>query len=1226
MFVVAGMLGLVTASVRAQSVATVLDRGLFEPHSVAVLDTTEFYITDSANNRVLFYNPDTDDLVPLAGAASEAGGHVDGQGIFARFSNPQGIIAARGGLVVADSRNHVLRFVTFNGEVTTLAGAPPDTPDEEKYGFLDGPASSARFRFPTGLAVDAVGNIYIADTLNNAIRKLDTDNQVTTVAAEGFFQPSDVDLDDQGILYVADTRNQSIKTIDLNQSPPAVSLLAGSSGRVRGYQDSAFAETALFTNPRGIHWLGNSNGLLVSDTGNHVIRRVFFNPEVNSWSVETVTGQAGVTGQQDGPLDEATLNSPTGLDADNLGAIIVVDRANNALRRIQRTPTLPPVSNPSVGWVDIVITQFGDAVTVLRPVTQAIFNNDVTIAALSEDGTETFFTAGATPEGFNDTIPEPNRETGSTPPPYEDGMPPSQIPNSMVSPLPDLTVKLRSFAENRRPSSEVSARFIFKTGTPIIQGDNAASFTVSNITSGAVMYYTVDGSEPTNEEGNPNSIGPINSGERLSFKLGGSNLLFKVRAFRDQYAASQTALKEFSPTNFIPNEITFGFERGEASSDFVGAAGQRFYAPVTLSVLPNQLMYSLQFNLTVTNLFGAPPVLITEDNQAVDFGTSLVKPHPILEGVFVPIPPSMLAELREDVETFEFVTERRVITNETGGEVEVSNVVESISFTNIVPVFTNLTFVDPSENLLGVGWLERFGHTNLYNTAEQDLIRYSLPHDTLFNSDNGKVVVGDYNIQIPTTAQIGDQYEIRIGRPSATADGVNEDVFIDTPQDGALGAGKPNAVKNITVGQRRYVVGDAAPFRWLNAGDFGDTNLLSDDLIQVFQSAVYELNTPPTGSDFYDSMDSSDGLFRPDFDASAGGDTEIDSVRFGDGLLQVDDIWVTFRRALDPSRKWYVRYWQDGQRVAEEFPNQFRGETTQFAKFSESTGGKVYAAADRSPVTDRPVVTITAQDAAGTAGQLVTVPIRVQVPEGHTLRILVLNLNVVPLDGAPDITEPVDFLASPAMGEPGLTLNQNPGNFAAAWLDNSVPGLTGDAVLGTLQFQVPDTAGPQAAYRIEFEKWSGSPNGLAVFGNQITPGIVTLKNRSDSSWDDDIPDTWRLRYFGTTQNLLSHAQADADGDKVDNWHEFRAGTDPNDIHSFFKLMSSRLQENHDSDRGIQLRWPTRATQHYIIECASRLNATEWTEVAEVVGNGALMQYTDHSNQNGAKFYRVRLAE
>src|SRR5207247_6190512 len=101
-------------------------------------------------------------------------------------------------------------------------------------------------------------------------------------------------------------------------------------------------------------------------------------------------------------------------------------------------------------------------------------------------------------------------------------------------------------------------------------------------------------------------------------------------------------------------------------------------------------------------------------------------------------------------------------------------------------------------------------------------------------------------------------YELTVGRASATSDGIggpNGDVYIDMPTSGSLGAGSLNTVKHVVVGQRKYVVGDVAPFRWFNAGDFGNTNLFNDDVMQAFQSAVYGVNMPIGGTDFFDAMD-----------------------------------------------------------------------------------------------------------------------------------------------------------------------------------------------------------------------------------------------------------------------------------------------------------------------------------------------------------------------------------
>ena len=87
-------------------------------------------------------------------------------------------------------------------------------------------------------------------------------------------------------------------------------------------------------------------------------------------------------------------------------------------------------------------------------------------------------------------------------------------------------------------------------------------------------------------------------------------------------------------------------------------------------------------------------------------------------------------------------------------------------------------------------------------------------------------VAGSFSFDIPASATSGQQYTIQITRPSATSDGFSGDVFIDTPAEGALTNAAPiNATKLVTVGQKKYIVGDVEPFQWFNAGDFGDGSI-----------------------------------------------------------------------------------------------------------------------------------------------------------------------------------------------------------------------------------------------------------------------------------------------------------------------------------------------------------------------------------------------------------------
>ena len=138
----------------AQTVETVTTNGLFEPYGVAVdLSTNVYYFSDSANNRIVKFNPANGDQAALADNF---------------LYSPQGIVVARGGLVVAEAGSHLISFVSFDGDAFTLAGST--------RGLANGPAASAKFNAPAGLAVDDADNIYIADSKNNVVRLLAPDD------------------------------------------------------------------------------------------------------------------------------------------------------------------------------------------------------------------------------------------------------------------------------------------------------------------------------------------------------------------------------------------------------------------------------------------------------------------------------------------------------------------------------------------------------------------------------------------------------------------------------------------------------------------------------------------------------------------------------------------------------------------------------------------------------------------------------------------------------------------------------------------------------------------------------------------------------------------------------------------------------------------------------------------------------------------------------------------
>ena len=126
-------------------------------------------------------------------------------------------------------------------------------------------------------------------------------------------------------------------------------------------------------------------------------------------------------------------------------------------------------------------------------------------------------------------------------------------------------------------------------------------------------------------------------------------------------------------------------------------------------------------------------------------------------------------------------------------------------------------------------------------------------------------------------------------------------------------------------------------------------------------------------------------------------------------------------------------------------------------------------------------------------------------------------------------------------------------------------------------------------------------------------------NRSASTLGDAIPDSWRLKYFGTAYNLMSGADVDADGDGVSNWAEYKAGTNPND-------QNSRLHLQTGTASDMVVRWPTVVGRNYVIEGSASLLGSSWIPVsATIPGTGQLMEFRPTPN-GSAQFYRVRLVE
>jgi sugar lactone lactonase YvrE len=231
-----------------------------------------------------------------------------------------------GALLVADFGNHRIRRVDAARSVTTVAGAA-------SHGYADGVGIAAQFNSPTGVAVDAAGNAFIADYENQLVRMITPAGLVSTLAgssrgfangqgtAAQFNQPHDVAVDPAGNVYVADRDNHMIRKI----APGGlVSTLAGST---QGFAEGSGAG-ARFSKPNGLAWDAIQGRLLIADTYNFRVRAA----DVGTGAVTTVAGST--EGYDDGPVASALLRWVTDIAVDLSGNIFICDSSSHRIRKL----------------------------------------------------------------------------------------------------------------------------------------------------------------------------------------------------------------------------------------------------------------------------------------------------------------------------------------------------------------------------------------------------------------------------------------------------------------------------------------------------------------------------------------------------------------------------------------------------------------------------------------------------------------------------------------------------------------------------------------------------------------------------------------------------------------------------------------------------------------------------------------------------------------------------
>lgn len=306
--------GLVNGS--AEQARFGLSAPFFVPYGIAADPVGNVIVADTYNQRIRKITA-AGEVTDFAGNGT-IGGSADGVGAAAGVSSPRGIVAdAAGNIYLADTFNSTIRKITPDGNVTTLAGIVA-TP-----GNVDGPANTARFFEPQAIAVDAAGNLFIADTGNQSVRKLSPDGVVTTLARRevGFGRIEGIAVDAAGAVYVSDVSAHVIFKIATDGT---VSDIAGGI-RSSGSADGVGTQ-ARFSAPRGLA-VDASGNVYVADTGNSTIRKID-----GQGNVTTVAGSPISTGTRFGALP-GSLDHPNAIAIGALGTLLIMN-GTNVLRLI----------------------------------------------------------------------------------------------------------------------------------------------------------------------------------------------------------------------------------------------------------------------------------------------------------------------------------------------------------------------------------------------------------------------------------------------------------------------------------------------------------------------------------------------------------------------------------------------------------------------------------------------------------------------------------------------------------------------------------------------------------------------------------------------------------------------------------------------------------------------------------------------------------------------------
>ena len=329
--------------------------------AIAVDAKGNLYIADTNHHRIRRVSPDGA-ITTVAGTGAQGDGGDGGPATRAQLKFPSGVaVDSAGNIYIGDSLNDRIRKVSPDGTITTIAGGNPTTTDPFSDQGDNRPAANAFLDFPTGLAVDNAGNIYVADTFDNRIRKISADGIITTVAGSGPFGwnfsydpaypgdgtpankmflslPVSVAVDNAGNVYFQDNGGWLLPVGCIRKVSPSGILSTVAGNGSAGYSgDGGLATNAKIGFAKGLA-VGPQGEVYIADTSNNRIRKV--SP---AGTINTIAGNGGAEWWSDwagsysgdyGPAAEAGLSLPSALAFDGSGSLYIADSGNHRVRKV----------------------------------------------------------------------------------------------------------------------------------------------------------------------------------------------------------------------------------------------------------------------------------------------------------------------------------------------------------------------------------------------------------------------------------------------------------------------------------------------------------------------------------------------------------------------------------------------------------------------------------------------------------------------------------------------------------------------------------------------------------------------------------------------------------------------------------------------------------------------------------------------------------------------------